>query len=447
MRGWFVPDSGETFQLWLIVGQARIPAFTTLPRPDVVRHHQNNPAFADSGFLVRFHRSQPQAPVTPVAAPAARELVLAASIPVPGFGEVYEPGTDAGYRSWLASAEPSLFWPEAEIPKRMAALSYQPVISILLQVPEVHPYLVARSVDSVLGQHYHRWQLCIESPPSEYLDKLARSDTRFRLSHDPALNSATGDFVLRLDYRDELHPFALLEIVRALNCSESTDLVYADEDEMDFHGNRVRPFRKPAFDPEAFLSWNFVGHIAAVRRGALPQTTGDSEIDSWDTLFRVLEAPGAPPPCHVPKPLYHFRRGNPALAPLPREDRNVSPEPLLAHLSRTGIKAIIEPGLFADSFRLLRESRADWQIAILVRSQDGAFQHAALAANLDRRARVYELLGSGAQALGPVTHPHPHVIRSLEEIPADLFIFINRPLETLNHAFFDELARQAMRED
>jgi hypothetical protein len=365
-----------------------------------------------------------------VAATTEGEVILAGDIPVPDFGEVYEPGSDASYRNWLATSEPSLFWPEAEIPKRLASLSYQPLVSILLRIPEAHPYLVTRSVESVLKQRYSRWQLCIAAQPAEYLDKIAGEDARILLVPDRALDAATGDFVVSLDYRDELHPFALLEIIRALNDGEPTDLIYADEDEMDFHGNRVRPFFKPDFDPEAFQSWNFIGHMAAVRRSRLLQT-GGGETDEWDTLFRLLEVPGSPSPRHIPKPLYHFRRGDTMLAPLPRES-HVSPKPIVDRLARAGMAATVEPGLFPGSFRLLHESRPDRRIAVLIRPEDGEFQHAALVGNVDRRTtRVYELLAS----------------RTLDEMPEDVFVFINRPVETLNHTFFEELAAQAMRTD
>jgi hypothetical protein len=94
--------------------------------------------------------------------------------------------------------------------------------------------------------------------------------------------------------------------------------------------------------------------------------------------------------------------------------------------------ATVEPGLFPRSFRLRHRSRPDWRIAVLIRPEDGAFQHTALAESIDRRTtRVYDLLGS----------------RTLEEMPEDIFVFINRPVETLNHAFFEELAAQAMRAD
>jgi hypothetical protein len=256
--------------------------------------------------------------------------------------------------------------------------------------------------------------------------------TRVFFSLHSSIEADKGDFVISLDHRDELHPFALLEIVRALNDAGSTDLVYADEDEMDFYGNRVRPLPKPDFDPEALQSWNFIGHMAAVRRSSLLQASAGSETGSWDTLFRVLEIPGSPPPRHIPKPLYHFRRGNEMLAPLPREDDDISPKPILDRLARTGVTATVEPGLFPRSFRLLYPRRPDWRTAVLIRPEDGAFQHAALAGSIDCRTTRISELDPG---------------RTLGEMPEDLFVFINRPVETLNHIFFEELTAQAMRTD
>jgi hypothetical protein len=187
--------------------------------------------------------------------------------------------------------------------------------------------------------------------------------------------------------------------------------------------------------------------MVALRRTVIFDALGSGQIKSWDTLFRMLEIPGAAKPRHIPKPLYHFRRGNPTLSPLPRESRNVSPKPVSDHLSRIGADVAVEPGLFPGSFRIIRKTQIQPQMAVFVRAEDGALQHVALAANADRQnIRIYELLGSSAQLLSPAAAPQ-EVARSLKEIPGDPFVFINRPLETLNHAFFEELAAQAMRED
>ncbi len=129
--------------------------------------------------------------------------------------------------------------------------------------------------------------------PANPLNEIDREDPRLKLVNSGtgviaelcsrALESAEGDFVLRMDYRDELDPSALAEIAGALN--SGVDLVYVDEDEMDFYGHRGQPFSKPDFDPEAFLSWNFIGHGAAVRRSLLLEAGGYG-ADDWDALFR-----------------------------------------------------------------------------------------------------------------------------------------------------------------
>lgn len=440
VRGWFVPQDGNTYELWLIADQTRTQAFTGLPRPDVARHHQNNPIFKNSGFLARFKRPRVPASATLIARANDSEVVLAEGIAV-SASEAKEapPGTEA--------------------------LGYRPLISILLPLPDAHPYVIVRCVESICKQNYSRWQLCIaresfESGYSrEYLNKIAREDGRLKLvdaatgliseHFNRALEVAEGDFVFRMDHRDELHPSALAEIAGSL--SSGVDLVYVDEDEMDFYGHRGKPFSKPDFDPEAFLTWNFIGHGVAVRRSVLLEA-GGYVADDWDALFRVLEIAGPSSVRHIPKLLYHYRRGDDFVAPPPREADD-SAQAIRDHLARTGISATVEAGLFPGSFRLRYEKGSPYQIAVLVRSEDGAFQHAALAANVDpRTTRVYELLGYGADLLEVSRVPggQPAIagpLRNLGELPADVFIFINRPLDTVNHCFFDELASQAMRAD
>src|SRR3712207_6854258 len=45
-----------------------------------------------------------------------------------------------------------------------------------------------------------------------------------------------------------------------------SDLIYSDEDKLDFQGRRVTPFFKPAWSPALLMSCNYVTHLAAARR-------------------------------------------------------------------------------------------------------------------------------------------------------------------------------------
>ncbi len=447
IKGWFVPHNEKQCELWLIGEGVRLPAFAGLRRPDVARHHQNDPAFKNSGFLVRFRRPISEAPLTLIARTQDDEFVLAERITLPAYTE----------------GEGVLF--------RTEPLAYRPLFSITLGIPEPHLYLVTRCLESIQQQEYPHWQLCVAcesrepSATREYLERTAREDARLKLLEggsgltsdlfNRALGAAEGDFVLRMDYRDELDPYALAEMAASLNSTQNTDLLYANEEEIDFYGNPQGLFLKPDFDPEAFLSWNFIRNGAAVRRSVLLKAggygAGTGRADDWDVMLRVLEIAGSSRVRHVPKALYRHRKDEELLGP--REDKHSSPRAIQDYFGRAGLGVEVEAGIFPGSFRLNRERATGRQVALLVRSEDGVFQHAALAANVNpRTTRIYELLGSGADLLRDSRLPAEVQIaggpvRNLTEMPADVFIFINRPLDTVSHHFINELAAQAVRAD
>jgi hypothetical protein len=83
------------------------------------------------------------------------------------------------------------------------------------------------------------------------------------------------------------------------------------------------------------------------------------------------------------------------------------------------------------------------RIAVIVRTQDGVFQPMLL--GVQPNATLYRLTGC---VLRKVTRlgKSPCII-TLGDLPADVFVFVNVPVETTNHMFLEALAEQAMRED
>lgn len=459
IKGWFVSQDGDRYELWLVAGETRVQAFTGLPRPDVALHHNNNPTFKRSGFVAHVESPGP-ATVQLIARLDDREIMLADGIAVPALPETIARGGSKAL--------------EADV----ASLAYQPTLSILLPIPVPHPYLLSRSVESLRAQRYGRWQLCIasdsveQSPFLDYLKETVRQDSRLKLveaANDhpselcaQALALAEGDFILRLQPGDELHPSALSDIVEALNTGDDINLVYTDEEEVDLYGNRGRRISKPDFDPEAFVSWNFIGPSVAIRRAAALQVGGygaqATQCDGWDLLVRISEICRPEQIQHVAKALYSCRQGDDTVALLARQPKDKSSggscsETVSDHLKRIGSSAMVEPGIFAGSYRVRYHRGADSQTAVVVRAQDGSFQQAALAPNLDpQRTRVYESIGSGAELLADSRLPSQNqegvvLPRDFTGSTADVFIFINRPLDTVNHHFVEELTAQAMRQD
>src|SRR4029078_12054626 len=102
------------------------------------------------------------------------------------------------------------------------------------------------------------------------LDAINGTDPRIRIvrqavnggilaASNAALAAAGGDFVALLDHDDELAPDALLEVAELLDRHPHTDVVYTDEDKLDFDGTHVEPFFKPDWSPEYLNSTMYLG--------------------------------------------------------------------------------------------------------------------------------------------------------------------------------------------
>ncbi len=115
--------------------------------------------------------------------------------------------------------------------------------------------------------------------------------------------------------------------------------------------------------------------------------------------------------------------------------------------------------------RLTYPPRMTESVATFLRTEDGNLQICALQPNLrSRKGRFYEVFdcmvrpsryGSAtddipwiADNLGDCRRCPPDTpLSTLAEIAGDVLVFINRPLENVNHFFFNELVNKAMRED
>jgi hypothetical protein len=83
------------------------------------------------------------------------------------------------------------------------------------------------------------------------------------------------------------------------------------------------------------------------------------------------------------------------------------------------------------------------RIAVIVRAQDGVLQPAVIGARAG--VSVYRLTGCVLRAIGcggPAS-----AIQSICEVAADAFVFVNAPLETINHMCIETLTAHALKED
>jgi GT2 family glycosyltransferase len=240
-------------------------------------------------------------------------------------GWLPQPEADSdAYRAWRRRHEPG---PAALDAQRREVPAGAPLISILMPVYNTPRRFLEAAIESVLAQTYSNWQLLMADGASAepwihpVLEEYARRDTRIQarfLSENGGISrntnallpDATGEFIGFLDHDDTLAPFALFELVKALNQHPDADLLYSDEDLLDPNGERWHPRFKPDWSPETLLGSNYLLHFLVVRSSLLRDLGGlRPEFDgSQDHDLALRAGEQARRVVHIPHVLYHWRQ-------------------------------------------------------------------------------------------------------------------------------------------
>lgn len=269
--------------------------------------------------------------------------------------------------------------------------TYKPLVSVV--VPTYNPgegWLEA-ALDSVVGQAYPNWELCIHDDAStrghvrETLSRYEKLDSRIKVSHgqenlgicgasNAALSMADGEFVALLDHDDELAPNALFEVVKLLQDRSDAGLIYTDEDMMDEAGNRFGPRFKPDWSPEMLLSLNYVIHLSVYRRSLLEEIggfrAGFEGSQDYDLVLRFTEKTDKI--LHIPKVLYHWKAVTGSVAADPESKPHTherTRRALEEALTRRGLEGSVEDEFYHSVFRAKLEITGDPKVSIIIPTQ------------------------------------------------------------------------------
>ena len=207
-------------------------------------------------------------------------------------------------------------------------LPLRPKFSVIMPTYNTEPKWLRAAVDSVVGQIYPEWELCIADDAStrkstlRTLKKLEAKDSRIRvcyrkenghISHasNSALDLATGEWISLLDHDDLLLPQSLARVVLEINRHPEARFIYSDEDKIDSKGVPLAPYFKPDWNPLFLLSQNFVCHFTSIRREDIEAVgrfrAGFEGSQDWDLFLRLGKHLPEGSIRHVPEVLYHWR--------------------------------------------------------------------------------------------------------------------------------------------
>jgi GT2 family glycosyltransferase len=272
------------------------------------------------------------------------------------------------------------------------AFALRPLISVITPVFDTPVEHLEAAVESVLAQGYENWELVVIDDGSSDLDLLralpllADRDRRIILTSlgkhegisaasNQGLALARGEWITFLDHDDVIEPDALFQIVKLLQTHPDADLIYSDEDKLADDGFQA-PLFKPDWSPDFFLSYNYIGHLTAVRRDIVQKAGGfRSQFDSaqdYDLFSRVIDQTRRIH--HIPRVLYHWRRSESSSAISVRQ----KPEQLEAsrfavedHLKRRGEPAHVAIDWRTHAFCVRRELLDSKKISIIISTRHG----------------------------------------------------------------------------
>jgi GT2 family glycosyltransferase len=281
-----------------------------------------------------------------------------------------------GYEKWIFKNETLCNEDFNLIRAHIASFDKNIKFSILMPVYNTPVQYLGDAIDSILGQLYPNWELCIADDAStsasvrDTLRSYAQQDDRIKVcfraanggisaASNTALGMAAGEWIILMDHDDTLAPHALYLVAEAIDRDPGLAVIYSDEDQLDAKGRRHTPYFKPGWDYDLFLSQNLISHLGAYRTGLVRQTGGFREgiegSQDWDLALRVLEAAGHAGVHHIPFILYHWRQtGRTFSATAAARTRDAARRAVSGHLERTGQAADVTPSGWSSYLRVKR---------------------------------------------------------------------------------------------
>jgi len=398
------------------------------------------------------------------------------------------------YEEWVARYDTLTKGDAKLVKRRLNRLAYRPLISILMPLYNTPEPWLRRALESVCAQLYPHWELCVANDAStaphvkRVLDEFARRDARIRVVHRPrnghivaASNSALelvgGEFIALMDSDDELPRHALYVVAEELNAHPDADLIYSDEDKIDDRGVRYEPYFKSDFNPDLFLSQNFISHLGVYRTSLVHELGGFTQeslgSQDYDLALRVVERTTLEKVRHIPHVLYHWR-AIPGSGALNLNDKpyahEAARESIRVHLHRRGIEAAVVPAAVGGFHRVvypLPEPRPPVTVIMLT---GGKPRYLAMGLNSVLRKTNYDNL---QVLLMPNRVREPESLQLIEDarrdprvtvLPYDdpynfsrmnnlgvgrckseLVLFFNDDVDVINEDWLDELVRHGVR--
>lgn len=397
------------------------------------------------------------------------------------------------YTEWVKTYDTFTTKDHDGIQSHIKRFHHKPLISVVVPTYNTSVKLLDTMVESVRGQLYENWELCIaddnstEKRTRNRLKYWEEKDARIKVTYrsenghisectNTAIETVNGEFVALLDHDDELPAHALYYVALEILNHPDVQIIYSDEDKITTDGYRLDPYFKPDFGPDLLCSHNFVSHLG-VYKTELIKTVGGFRKDfvgsqDWDLVLRCLDVIQHHQIRHIPRILYHWRLSNDSTsASVGNKDYAVTSghRALQEYLDKHEPTGSVENGPTAGSFRIRYTTPDDPLASIVIPTRNNAdllkqcvdsilskttypnFELIIVDNGSDEKAAI-ELLKSyeSMQSISVLKHPIPFNFSELNnwattQLKSEVFVFLNNDMEVIEPDWLRELVSHALR--
>jgi glycosyltransferase involved in cell wall biosynthesis len=407
--------------------------------------------------------------------------------------EAHSPTT---YEAWVEAHDTLSDDDRAAIAAHVGRMARTPLISVVMPAYETPIALLREAIESVRGQLYPHWELCIADDASpdpgvwKLLSGYAKSDPRIKVvrrevnghicaATNSALALATGEFVALMDHDDLLAERALYEVAALLERRPDADLIYSDEDKVDGAGRRFEPHAKTDWNYELLLGQNMISHLGVYRRALVDALGGLREgfegSQDYDLALRVAERTEPSRIHHIPWVLYHWRQKGETASfseSFMARCADAARRAVAEHLARVGDDAVVENQPELPAWLHVRRSPPEPNplVSVIVPTRDRAELLAMCADGVLNRTRYrnLELLIVDNDSVEPATQalfkelqaadprvriipaPGPFNFSALNnqaaaEARGEILLLLNNDISMEDDRWLDELVAHAVR--
>jgi GT2 family glycosyltransferase len=399
---------------------------------------------------------------------------------------------NAHYSSWIKKNEPNKTELEIQKQKRFGI---EPAISIVVPTFNTPAQFLIEMIESVNDQTYSSWELCIADGCSSQvhvktiLEHFAKKNKRIKVNFlkknrgiafntNAAIALSTGEFITFIDHDDILPPFALYEIVEAINKNPDADFIYSDEDRITTNGKkRFDPYFKPDWSPDLLRSCNYIGHLTIIKKdlltkiGNLRRECEGSQ--DHDLILRAGEK--ASKIIHIPKILYHWRIHKKSVAQ--KAERKMyayesACKALQEHLERIGRKGKAEVLSILGLYKITHQISQTPLVSIIIPSKNNSSLLKKCISSIAEKPsyKQWEIIivdtgSEQAEVFGYYDYLRDHYSNikilawqkpfnfsaannyAVQSTCGDILLFLNNDIEVINNDWLERMLEHAIRRE